>query len=112
MTDDYFDDTMVNRARLLWTIAIFSRMRWVWSRLWSFRVENAQGSNARQAGGRKPSYRRASMNSQRLDTASKALAPLRVGDRLPWRLNHQGEPQWFFGTLTRVGSSAQICKRR
>jgi hypothetical protein len=27
--------------------------------------------------------------------ASKLLAPLAVGDRLPWKLDRDGEPQWL-----------------
>ncbi len=27
--------------------------------------------------------------------ASALLAPLRVGDRLPWKLDRSGEPQWL-----------------
>ena len=26
---------------------------------------------------------------------SSLLAPLVLGDRLPWKLDHEGEPQWL-----------------
>src|SRR5579862_3078441 len=35
------------------------------------------------------------MRSSIPDSKSSLLAPLSVGDRLPWKLNHEGEPQWL-----------------
>jgi hypothetical protein len=31
----------------------------------------------------------------RLTTMSQLLAPLNAGDKLPWRLDRDGEPQWL-----------------
>ena len=36
------------------------------------------------------------MRSSTYDSKSRLLAPLTVGDRLPWKLDHEGEPQWLF----------------
>jgi hypothetical protein len=41
------------------------------------------------------SYRRQAMHSPKSDTASTLLEPLHVGDRLPWKLDPRGEPQWL-----------------
>lgn len=35
------------------------------------------------------------MGSNEPDTAVTLLAPLEVGDRLPWKLERDGEPQWL-----------------
>jgi hypothetical protein len=35
------------------------------------------------------------MCSSEPDAAASLLAPLNVGDRLPWKLDRQGEPQWL-----------------
>ena len=35
------------------------------------------------------------MRSSTHDSKSSLLAPLAVGDRLPWKLDHEGEPQWL-----------------
>ena len=35
------------------------------------------------------------MHSSTHDFRSGLLAPLSVGDRLPWKLDHEGEPQWL-----------------
>jgi hypothetical protein len=35
------------------------------------------------------------MRSSTHDSRSSLLAPLAVGDRLPWKLDHEGEPQWL-----------------
>ena len=35
------------------------------------------------------------MRSSTHDSKSSLLAPLVVGDRLPWKLDHEGEPQWL-----------------
>jgi hypothetical protein len=35
------------------------------------------------------------MHSAKPDPASALLAPLHVGDRLPWKLDRRGEPQWL-----------------
>jgi hypothetical protein len=34
------------------------------------------------------------MGSPKPYTAPALLAPLHVGDRLPWKLDRRGEPQW------------------
>ena len=41
------------------------------------------------------SYRGQAMDSPKPDTASTPLAPLHIGDRLPWKLDRRGEPQWL-----------------
>lgn len=35
------------------------------------------------------------MRSSTYDSTSSLLAPLVLGDRLPWKLDHEGEPQWL-----------------
>jgi hypothetical protein len=35
------------------------------------------------------------MRSSTYDSMSSLLAPLAVDDRLPWKLDHEGEPQWL-----------------
>jgi hypothetical protein len=35
------------------------------------------------------------MGSKESDTSVSPLAPLQVGDRLPWKLERDGEPQWL-----------------
>ena len=35
------------------------------------------------------------MRSSITDSNSGLLAPLSIGDRLPWKLDHDGEPQWL-----------------
>jgi hypothetical protein len=35
------------------------------------------------------------MSSHESDAAASPLAPLRIGDRLPWKLDRHGEPQWL-----------------
>jgi hypothetical protein len=35
------------------------------------------------------------MRSSTPDSKSSLLAPLAVGDRLPWKFDHEGEPQWL-----------------
>jgi hypothetical protein len=35
------------------------------------------------------------MHSSTHDSKSRLLAPLAVGDRLPWKLDREGEPQWL-----------------
>jgi hypothetical protein len=35
------------------------------------------------------------MRSDEPDAAASLLAPLNVGDRLPWKLDRSGEPQWL-----------------
>jgi hypothetical protein len=35
------------------------------------------------------------MRSSIPDSNSSLLAPLSIGDRLPWKLDHDGEPQWL-----------------
>lgn len=35
------------------------------------------------------------MRSDEPDAAASLLAPLNVGDRLPWKLDRRGEPQWL-----------------
>jgi hypothetical protein len=41
------------------------------------------------------SYRRGLMRSYEPHAAASLLAPLNVGDRLPWKLDRHGEPQWL-----------------
>ena len=50
---------------------------------------------ARTARAQKRSYRGRAMHPPKPDTASTLLAPLHVGDRLPWELDRRGEPQWL-----------------
>src|SRR5438094_45643 len=40
------------------------------------------------------SYRRSLMGSLKPNAAPTLLAPLHIGDRLPWKLDGRGEPQW------------------
>jgi hypothetical protein len=35
------------------------------------------------------------MGSHDSNAAVSALAPLQVGDRLPWKLDRSGDPQWL-----------------
>lgn len=35
------------------------------------------------------------MCSHEPDAAARLLAPLHLGDRLPWKLDRHGEPQWL-----------------
>lgn len=35
------------------------------------------------------------MHSSTYDSKSSLLGPLAIGDRLPWKLDHGGEPQWL-----------------
>ena len=35
------------------------------------------------------------MRSSTCDSKASLLAPLTVGDRLPWKLDHEDEPQWL-----------------
>jgi hypothetical protein len=35
------------------------------------------------------------MRSSTYGSKSSLLAPLAVGDRLPWKLDHEGEPHWL-----------------
>jgi hypothetical protein len=35
------------------------------------------------------------MRSSIPNSHTSLLAPLSVGDRLPWKLDHDGEPQWL-----------------
>ena len=55
------------------------------------------GTTARRAHSpaQERSYRRRAMHSPKPDTASTLLAPLHVGDRVPWKLDRLGEPQWL-----------------
>jgi hypothetical protein len=77
------------------TTCRLSFVRWVWSRLWSFRVENASRRHGSVACDGTQSYRRASVSSLRHDDAQHLLAPLRVGDQLSWKLDEQDDPQWL-----------------
>ncbi len=35
------------------------------------------------------------MRSSTYDSTSSLLAPLTIGDRLPWKLDNEREPQWL-----------------
>jgi hypothetical protein len=35
------------------------------------------------------------MHSSTYDSKSSLLAPLTIGNRLPWELDHEGDPQWL-----------------
>ena len=43
------------------------------------------------------------------NTAAKALAPLLVGDRLPWKLDNHRQPQWL--TVVEVITSTSYIVR-
>jgi len=74
-------------------------VRWVWSRLWSFQVEDALTTASEDASFELTSQHRAIVDElmchDEPDTAARLLAPLDVGDRLPWKLDRNREPQWL-----------------
>lgn len=49
------------------------------------------------------------MRSLGPDTEERLLAPLHVGDRLPWKLDRHGEPLWL--TVIEVASDTSYVVR-
>jgi hypothetical protein len=62
---------------------------------WNLPLPGERPRDGRITPARERSYRRQAMHSPKPDTASALLPPLHVGDRLPWKLDHRGEPQWL-----------------
>jgi hypothetical protein len=49
------------------------------------------------------------MRSSISDSNSSLLAPLSVGGRLPWKLDHDGEPQWLV-VVDVLGSTSYLVR--
>jgi hypothetical protein len=85
-------------------------VRWVWSTLWSSQDFGPLPNRVKTAGFRlrgrqkRPAPRRSSYGRRAYEqtdvlvgrsSVSKLLTPLAVDDRLPWKLDREGQPLWL-----------------
>jgi len=73
-------------------------VRWVWSRLWSFDARGSYFAGKADRVREASSYGRRGMGKPPdigNGESAKLLAPLAVGDKLPWRLRRESEPEWL-----------------